>query len=325
MKRYLVTGGAGFIGQYLVERLLKEGNSVKIFDNLIRSHESRLISLNKYKKFSFINGDIKKYDEIYPHLDNIDCVYHLAAINGTQNFYKIPIEILDVGVQGCINIIKAADKFNVTDVILASSAEVYQNASIVPTDETISLSIPDPLNPRYSYGLSKIFSEVYALNYKFNGNTRVKIFRPHNIYGPDMGYKHVIPEFIMNLESSKNNSSFSPKGDISTTRAFCYVSDLIDGLKILEKINVTNEIFHIGNDFEISILDLLKLIRESMSLDIQINEHSFNEHEGSALRRCPDINKMKKLGYLPKVSLEKGLKHTIDWYLNNKKIEKEYI
>ena len=325
MKKYLITGGAGFIGHYLVDYLLKKNNSVIIFDNLIRSDETRLKEFNKYDNFSFIKGDIKKYEEIEPYFSNIDCVYHLAAINGTDNFYKIPIEILEVGVYGCINVIKAADKHNVKDVIVASSAEVYQNPNRVPTDETVQLSIPNSHNPRYSYGLSKIFSEIYSLNYKFKGSTRIKIFRPHNIYGPNMGYKHVIPEFIMNLKEVKENSIFIPKGDINTTRAFCYISDLIDGLAILEDSDITNEIFHIGNDHEISILDLFQMIKKLMNLNIKIEENLKNQHLGSASRRCPNINRMKDLGYVPKITLEDGLKSTIRWYLDNRKIEKNYI
>ena len=325
MKKYLVTGGAGFIGYYLVNTLLTEGHSVKVFDNLVRSNENRLVNLKKFDNFEFINGDIKKFNQIEPHVKDIDCIYHLAAINGTENFYKIPIEIMDVGIHGCMNILKASNNHNVRDVILASSAEVYQNADHVPTDETVSLSVPDPHNPRYSYGLSKIFSEVYALNYKFNSNTRLKIFRPHNIYGPDMGYKHVIPEFIMNLKEMKKNSIFTPKGDITATRAFCYVSDLVDGLKILEKSDVTKEIFHIGNDKEVSILELLKMIEQHMNLKIKISDNFLSEHSGSAIRRCPDITKIKNHGYEPKISLENGLKNTIKWYVENKKIQKMYI
>ena len=140
-----------------------------------------------------------------------------------------------------------------------------------------------------------------------------------------MGYKHVIPEFIMNLKEMKKNSIFTPKGDITATRAFCYVSDLVDGLKILEKSDVTKEIFHIGNDKEVSILELLKMIEQHMNLKIKISDNFLSEHSGSAIRRCPDITKIKNHGYEPKISLENGLKNTIKWYVENKKIQKMYI
>ncbi len=324
MKQYLITGGAGFIGHHLTDFLLKQNHAVKILDNFTRSDETRLSNFKDNKNFSFYNIDIKKYSEVENLFSGIDCVYHLAAINGTENFYKIPIEILEVGTYGCINVIKAADRYGVKDLIVASSAEVYQNPSKVPTNESASLSIPEPHNPRYSYALSKIFSEIYSLNYDFKNKTKLKIFRPHNIYGPNMGYKHVVPEFIQNLSQS-DKEFFTPKGDINTTRAFCYVSDLINGLEILENSDTHKEIFHIGNDYEVTILELFNKISKLMGVDVEIEKEFVNQHEGSPSRRCPDISKIRSLGYEPKISLENGLKNTIEWYAQNKIINRDYI
>ncbi len=324
MKKYLITGGAGFIGHHLTDYLLKQNHSVTILDNFTRSDESRISDFKDNKNFFFYNTDIKKYNEIADFFAGIDCVYHLAAINGTENFYKIPIEILEVGTYGCINVVKASDYYGVKDLIIASSAEVYQNPSKVPTNEGASLSIPDPHNPRYSYALSKIFSEIYSLNYHFKNETRLKLFRPHNIYGPNMGYKHVIPEFILNL-SETEGKFFAPKGDINTTRAFCYVSDLINGLEILENSDANKEIFHIGNDNEVTIHELFKQIKKIMSVDVDIEKEFINRHEGSPSRRCPDISKIRALGYEPKISLDNGLRNTIEWYTQNKKLTTNYI
>ena len=325
MNNYLITGGAGFIGHHLARCLLEEKHNVTVFDNLIRSEKSRLNNLEVYSNFKLIRGDIKNYEELECHLENIDCVYHLAAINGTENFYKIPIEIMEVGIYGVMNILKACDKHNVRNLLIASSAEVYQSAKITPTKENVELVIPDGNNPRYSYGLSKIVTEVYSLHYSFSGRTNLKIFRPHNIYGPNMGFKHVIPEFIVNLLKVDSTANFKPKGGLESTRAFCYIDDLIRGLRILEKNNSTNEIFHIGNDNEISILNLLEMIMDFLEIKVSIEKTDLNLHVGSSTRRCPDIGKMKKLGYTPQVSLEEGIKKTIEWYRNNLNSDNELI
>ncbi|MBC8227845.1 MAG: NAD-dependent epimerase/dehydratase family protein [Gammaproteobacteria bacterium] len=323
MKNYLITGGAGFIGHHLAKNLLDEGNKVLVFDNLIRSEKSRLELLSDYKNFNLVTGNIKNYNELEPHLENINCVYHLAAINGTENFYKIPLEILEVGIFGIINILKASDKHNIDDLIVASSAEVYQNPKTIPTKEEVELVVPDGKNPRYSYGLSKIVTEVYALNYTFKSHTRLKIFRPHNIYGPNMGYKHVIPEFIVNLLKMDNDETFKPKGDLNSTRAFCYIDDLITGLKLLEKHISSHEVFHIGNDEEVTILDVLETTMNLLGSKKTIGKDDKNLHAGSSIRRCPNIEKIKKLGFSPIISLEEGINETIKWYRDNLESDNE--
>ena len=129
----------------------------------------------------------------------MDEVHHLAFVNGTEFFYSQPELVLDVGVRGMVNVIDACRKNNVGTLVLASSSEVYQTPPKVPTAEDAPLSIPDPLNPRYSYGGGKLISELMAINYGRKFFERVLIFRPHNVYGPDMGWEHVIPQFALRL------------------------------------------------------------------------------------------------------------------------------
>ena len=207
MKNYLVTGGAGFIGTHLVKSLLDNSNKVSIIDNFKRSIPERIKQFEQNPNFQAHNCDIRDINQIKPLFKGIDCVYHLAAINGTENFYKIPIEIMNVGIDGIRNVLEASDYYNVPNIIAASSAEVYQTPLIIPTDESVGLSIPDIKNPRFSYGLSKIITESYCVNYDFANESKVKIFRPHNIYGPDMGFKHIIPQFIKKLLEIKNDNN----------------------------------------------------------------------------------------------------------------------
>ena len=316
LKKIAVTGGSGFIGAYLVKRLVEEGYEVKVFDNLLRGSLGRLKELED--KIAFVNIDIRNESKLANELKGFHSVIHLAAINGTENFYKNPELVLDVGIRGALAVVNACRSSNVKDLIIASSAEVYQTPSIVPTNENIELMLPDSLNPRYSYGGSKIISELIAFNYAQDFFERVQVFRPHNVYGPDMGSKHVIPQFILRINKLlKNHEStrkldFPIQGSGKETRAFCFVDDIVDGILILLKKGSNREIYHIGNDYEISIKELADKI--AILSNVQINILPSEEFIGGTPRRCPDIKKIRQLGYEPKVNLNNGLKYTFDWY-----------
>ena len=266
MKNILVTGGSGFIGSHLCQKLLDKGFSVISIDNFSRGLESR-----KIKSIKNIKCDITDYDDLSLKLKDIkiDCVFHLAAINGTDNFYRIPLKIMDVGVLGAINICKLCIEKKINKLIAASSAEVYQESKIIPTPEDIELVVPNVENPRYSYGLSKIFTEYYIYHFCNINNISGAAFRPHNVYGPDMGLKHVIPQFIIQMLTNANEkeTELKPEGNINTTRAFCYVDDITDGLITL--MGTDNfEVYNIGSDLEISIRDLAYMLSSSLDLSL---------------------------------------------------------
>lgn len=320
-KNIVITGGGGFIGHHLAQYYANSFNVI-ILDNFSRSHPRRLSSISK--KINVIDCDITNYDQLSNALaeTNIDKIFHLAAINGTENFYNAPLKVMDVGVLGCFNILKYAKQNIVNKVIIASSAEVYQNSEIIPTPEDIPLIVPDVKNARYSYGLSKIYTEYYSYHFGVQNNMNISIFRPHNVYGRDMGLKHVIPEFIMeflNKEEKNNNPvKISVKGQLESVRAFCYVSDIIDGINLIAEFNKGVNVYNIGNPDPISMYALLQKI----SMLTQIKFEVFKEkdtHVGSTSVRCPDISKITKLGYKPSISLENGLKETIQWYSRNYK------
>ena len=312
MKKVLITGGAGFIGSYLSNRLVKENYSVDVVDNQLRGDYTRLD-----KRVKIYNIDLTKFEELSQLPKNYDWIFHLAAVNGTDNFYKIQSKVFEVGVKSCLNIYDYF-KHSQSSIIVASSAEVYQTPTIVPTDESAPLVVPDVKNARYSYGGSKIFSELLVMNYGLDFFEKAIIFRPHNIYGPNMGFKHVIPQLINKLKNSKDNdiNSIELIGDGSETRAFCYVDDLVDGLLILMKKGKDKEIYHIGNDYELSIYELAKKMTTLIDKTIQVNK-GVQSHVGGTMRRCPDISKMIKIGYNPKISIDIGLEKSVKWYLNN--------
>lgn len=320
MKKILITGGAGFIGSYLSNRLIEKNYSVDIVDNQFRGDYTRL-----NKKVKIYNIDLTKFEELNSLPKNYDWIFHLAAVNGTDNFYNIQSKVFEVGVKSCLNIY---DYFKYTDssIIVASSAEVYQTPKIIPTSEGVPLIVPDVKNPRYSYGGSKIFSELLVNNYGLDYFEKAIIFRPHNIYGPNMGFKHVIPQLINKLIKSKasNETFIELIGDGLETRAFCYIDDLVDGLLILMNKGKDKEIYHIGNDVELSIFDLAKKITKLIDDKIDVRKGK-QTHFGGTMRRCPDISKMRKIGYEPEISIEKGLQVTVDWYLNNENKSKNEL
>ena len=158
MKYYLVTGGTGFIGSAVVKALIKKGHKVRILDNQSRGSMRRLLDVKG--KFEFINGDIRNSEIVEKACRGIDCVIHLAYINGTEFFYSKPELVLEVAVKGMVNVLDGCLKNNVDEIFLASSSEVYQTPSKIPTPENVPLLVPDPLNPRYSYGGGKIISEL---------------------------------------------------------------------------------------------------------------------------------------------------------------------
>ncbi len=196
----------------------------------------------------------------------------------------------------------------------------------VPTPEEIPLMLPNSTNPRYSYGGSKIASELIAMNYAQDHFKKLQIFRPHNVYGPNMGWKHVLPQFLLRaaaaLETSNGASTpFPIQGDGSETRAFAYVDDVVDGILTMYANGGHREIYHIGNDEEIAIRRLVEIVGETLggTLEIQPGEATV----GGTPRRCPDLSKMRAIGYDPKVGLIDGVKRTADWYMANRDVAPE--
>lgn len=317
-RRYLVTGGLGFIGASLVAALHARGDIVRVLDNSSRGSKEKL---REGVSVEIIEGDIRDPLVVQRAVKGVDSVIHLAYVNGTEFFYKHPAYVLDVGVKGMVNVLDACMKHGIPELILASSSEVYQTPPVVPTDESAPLSVPDPLNPRYSYGGGKIISELLALNYGREHLKRVVVFRPHNVYGPMMGFEHVIPQFIGRMKTLQTSKSapipFPIQGDGTQTRSFIFIDDFTAGLlSIIDRGEHLN-IYHIGTMEEVTIQTLAEQIASCMDLSIAVQ--SGPEAFGSTERRCPDISKLKKLGFSPKFSLAAGLKPTVAWYRDYEK------
>jgi nucleoside-diphosphate-sugar epimerase len=313
--RVLVTGGSGFIGSALVKALLRAGETVRVLDDNSRGALRRLREVER--DVDFVNGDIRDAAAVDAAMRGIEEVHHLAFVNGTATFYSAPDLVLDVGVKGIVNVIDGCRRHGVGRLILASSSEVYQSPPHVPTDERAPLVVPDPLNPRLSYGAGKIISEMMVINHGRKHFERVLIFRPHNVYGPDMGFDHVIPQFAVRLKRVAAAQASGPvpfpiQGSGAETRSFCHIDDLVAGVMIMREKGAHLGIYHVGTAEEVSIADLARRMAANAGREIALAPSAVLA--GSTPRRCPDISKLAALGYTPRVPLDEGLPPTLKWY-----------
>ena len=321
MGKILVTGGSGFIGSGLVKALLRDGHRVRVLDDNSRGAPRRLAEVAN--DIEFIAGDIRDAEAVSTAARGVDEVHHLAFVNGTEFFYSAPDLVLDVGVKGMTNVIDGCRAAGVGRLVLASSSEVYQTPPRVPTDESAPLIVPDPTNPRYSYGAGKIISEMLAINHGRKHFERVLIFRPHNVYGPDMGWEHVIPQFALRMKMASAQQpggrlKFEIQGDGRQTRSFCHVDDLVQGVMAMRAKGEHLGIYHVGTTEEISIGELARRVAAHAGREIELVSRP--APPGGTARRCPDIGKLAKLGYAPRVPLAQGLPPTLDWYWANENL-----
>jgi len=226
---------------------------------------------------------------------------------------------MDVGINGTINLLNIINlNKKVKKFVYASSSEIYQEPDKFPTPENIYAKLPNTKNPRYSYASSKILGEVLTYNYLRNDIKKI-IFRPHNIYGPSMGFEHVIPQIIRKI--IKNTKKLNVKeckikiqGNGLESRSFCFIEDAAVGIILSANKGKNKEIYNIGNQDEITIRNVI--LKISKILGIKIKIESGKLQMGSALRRVPDNGKLKKLGYKSIYNLENGLIKTVNWYKN---------
>jgi nucleoside-diphosphate-sugar epimerase len=315
MTDILVTGGTGFIGANLVRGLVARYGKVRVFDNDFRGQVSNLKDIAE--SVESVQGDIRDIGAVRRAVRGIKTVYHLAYVNGTEHFYKQPKLVLDVGVRGTMNMLDAAIAEGVSNFIYASSSEVYQTPPVVPTPESVPMTVPDPLNPRYSYGGGKLIGELLTLHYTQGSPIRRVIFRPHNIYGPCMGWEHVIPQLLKKICDAsdgfrKKEAEVVIQGAGAETRAFCFIDDAVDGIILCAEKGQDGMIYHLGKEEEVSIRNLVSRIADILGIRVDIKTSPLMP--GGTPRRCPDVSRLKALGYAPSVSLEDGLRKTVAWY-----------
>ena len=319
MKKVIILGGAGFIGlniaKYLVE---KRSYEITIADNLSRGKmDSYLKEIIANEKVDFIEGDFTQ-ESTFKNLENdYDYCYMLASVVGVNNALKIPSEIIRINTSLILNTLEWLKKGTAKNVVFTSTSENYAGTIDkfgykIPTPEDIPLSIIDISHPRYTYAVTKMLGESSFLNYAKSHNFNCTIVRYHNVIGPRMGFKHVIPHLAERFLVKKENP-FLMYGH-NQTRAFCHITDAVEGTVLaIESDKSNGEIFHIGTDEEISIEELIKA--SGSFFNYTGNYQEAPTYPGSTNRRCPDITKAKDfLGYSPQVKWQDSLEETLQWY-----------
>ena len=313
MKNILVTGAGGFIGRELVQKLSQnKKNLILALDNNIRGSLRSIVKKDNVIIKKIDNKNKNKLENLFKRKKITDC-FHLAAINGTKNFYENPDLVLDVGIKGTLNIIELVKKYNLKKFVFFSSSEAYQKPGKIPTTESESLKVPNVFNPRFSYGGSKILGELMTINYLKNSKVKYYILRPHNVYGPNMGADHVLPELITKLK--KNKKKLKIVGDGKDSRSFIYITDAANAIIKIFNNAKHNQIYNVGSKDEFTIKKIINLLSEILKTKIIIQKGP--RHLGGVSRRLPNVNKLKNLGHKNKVSFKKGLSKTIDFYYFN--------
>ena len=304
--RYLITGGAGFIGSYLVEKLVLRGDQVIIVDNKSTGSISNLKAVRD--KIEFIEGDILDQSLIEDLVSKSDYVVHLAAALGVFNIVNKPLHSLKTNIQGTENILEFADKFK-KPVLIASTSEVYGKNDKVPLNEEDDRIIGHPLKSRWSYSEAKAVDESLAYFYYLENKLPIKIVRFFNTVGPrQVGqYGMVVPRFVT---AAIRNEPIQVYGSGEQIRCFCHVSDAIRALlTVIDSDKAIGQVFNVGNNHQISIMDLAKKVIEFTGSKSEIKKISYSDAYPAGFedmqRRVPDISKIKNvLGWSPEFGLE---------------------
>lgn len=308
--KILITGGAGFIGSNLAKHHIDLKDDVCIIDNLITGSEKNIENLTVEKKLEFINADITTYD--FSELPSFDIIYHLASPASPIQYKKHSVETLMANSLGTIRLLEFMNKTKSKTFVLASTSETYGDPLVHPQKEDYWGNV-NPVGVRACYDEAKRFAEAATMSYrrKFNLNTRIA--RIFNTYGPNMEKDdgRVISNFIM---QALTDQPLTVYGDGNQTRSFCFVFDMVKGLYLLGTTkNIEGEIINIGNPDERKIVDVAQMIKLMTSTKATISFNPIDEDDPK--KRKPDISKANKLlKWAPSVSLEEGLKKTIEYF-----------
>jgi len=319
MKKALITGGAGFIGLHLANKLLNNGYRVDIVDNFSRAvKDADLDNISSIREVRIENINLLKSKSTKNLENNYNYIFHLAAIIGVQHVLKNPYKVVEQNfllLQNALEIAKRQK--NLKRFIFTSTSEVYSGALKYhgldfPTPEITPLTVNPLIEPRTSYMLSKIYGEAMC---QYSG-IPFTIIRPHNFYGPRMGLSHVIPELMKKVVDSEN--SYIDVYSVKHRRTFCYIKDAVEIMRLLAESNDTiGNVYNVGNEEEeVTMNELALKIIDLIGKKIVVNP--LNSTSGSPKRRCPDISKLNKvINYKKQYSLKKGLQKTFEWYNAN--------
>lgn len=318
MRHNLITGGAGFVGSHLAEALLQNGEEVTIVDDLSTGAIRNLDGFRGHPNLKLHIASIADVALMSELVDRADRVWHLAAAVGVRLILDKPVHTIETNIRGTEIVLSLAAKKN-KQVLVTSTSEVYGKSSKVPFAEGDDLVFGSTTRPRWAYACSKAIDEFLALAYYNEHQTPVVIVRLFNTVGPRQTgeYGMVIPRFV---NQALNNETVTVYGDGSQTRAFGHVLDVVDALiKLMNTPSAYGEVFNVGNDQEISIYDLAKLVLQETasesSLELIPFEKAYDENFEDLARRVPDLSKLKSfIEYEPKFTVEDIVKQVSDYY-----------
>ena len=317
-KSVLITGADGFIGSHLTERLVKEGARVKALSQYNSFNNwGWLEDVECKNDIEILSGDVRDSAYIKHITKNIDIIFHLAALIAIPYSYTAPESYVDTNIKGTLNICNAALENKVEKVIVTSTSEVYGTAQYVPIDEK------HPKQPQSPYSATKIAADAISKSYYNTFNLPVVIARPFNTYGPRQSARAVIPTIITQIAQGKKQIKL---GDLTPTRDFNYVKDTCCGFIALANCEkAIGEEINIGSNYEISIGDTLKLIKEIMNSDVEFvtEEQRLRPKNSEVNRLWCDNTKIKNLtGFNPEYSIKDGLKETVEWFTKSDNLKK---
>lgn len=321
MRRVLVTGGAGFIGSHLVDRLLARGDHVTVLDNFSTGSPANLAHIVAGATYRLVRGSVLDADLVTALVAGTDVVFHLAAAVGVSHIVRDPLGTVLTNVRGTENVLAAAQRHGAR-VLLASTSEVYGKNEQVPFREDALRVLGPTWMHRWSYSTAKAIDEHLAFAYAQRG-LRMSIVRYFNSYGPridESGYGTVIARFAT---QALRNTPITVHGDGRQTRCFTYVDDTVAGTVLAaEREEALGSVFNIGNPREITILDLAERVRSIMAsaspIELTAYESYYQIGFEDTRRRVPDITRAReRLGFVPTVPLEEGLPRTLAWCADN--------
>ena len=308
--KYLVTGGVGFIGSYLIEALVRRGDTVSVLDNLSTGNLINIASIQS--SINFKQGDILDRNLVSELVAESDYVVHLAAALGVFNIVNKPLESLKTNLQGSEIVLEACDKYR-KPVLIASTSEIYGKNDKVPLNEEDDRIIGHPLKSRWSYSEAKAVDESLAYFYYLENKLPIRIVRFFNTVGPrQVGhYGMVVPRFVT---AALKNESLSVYGSGDQIRCFCHVTDAVRALLlVMDSDKAVGQVFNVGNSSQVSIMELAKKVIEitgsKSSIEKIAYEKAYPEGFEDMQRRVPDISKIKQvLGWEPEINLDQIIK-----------------
>jgi UDP-glucose 4-epimerase len=306
--KYLITGGAGFVGSHLADALVGRGDSVVVLDNLSTGVSGNLVGVSSSPSFKYVSGSILDEVLVEELVGSVDHVLHLAAAVGVFNIVDRPLESLTTNVRGTENVLAACKNFS-KPVLITSSSEIYGKNSSGPLNEESDRIIGSPLKSRWSYSAAKGLDESLGYFYFSEFGLPVRLVRLFNTVGPRQvgNYGMVVPRFVSAALAGEDLVVY---GDGKQSRCFAHVADVVAALLlVLDSKDSVGEVFNIGNDREISIMELAKLVISITGSSSSIVSKSYDDAYGTGFedmsRRVPDIAKIKRvLGWSPKLGLE---------------------